>query len=68
VPARLVSVTGVAVPDRLAEVARHRLETTSGAISARQGVWFDEQKDKLDRWAEDKRAGSERISVSTMRI
>ena len=26
-------------------------------ISARQGSWFDEEMDKLDRWAEDKRTG-----------
>jgi len=28
-----------------------------GDISARQGAWFDDEMDKLDRWAEDKRTG-----------
>lgn len=27
------------------------------AISQKQGQWFEEEMDKLDRWAEDKRAG-----------
>jgi hypothetical protein len=26
-------------------------------LGDRQGVWFDAEMEKLDRWAEDKRAG-----------
>jgi len=50
-----------ASPDDLfptvADLAKQRVETLLGDISARQGAWFDEEMDKLDRWAEDKRVG-----------
>jgi hypothetical protein len=37
--------------------AKQRVEALLGDISARQGAWFDDGMDKLDRWAEDKRIG-----------
>ena len=40
----------------LGSVERRAAETLQ-AISEKQGKWFDEEMDKLDRWAEDKRAG-----------
>jgi hypothetical protein len=50
-----------ASPDGLspavADLAKQRVEALLGDISARQGAWFDEEMDKLDRWAEDKRVG-----------
>lgn len=38
-------------------IARERLKALLLDISTRQGEWFDEEMDKLDRWAEDKRTG-----------
>jgi len=51
----------VAAPDDAqrelrAQVAA-RLTALQEAASARQGKWFDEEIAKLDRWAEDRRAG-----------
>jgi superfamily II DNA/RNA helicase len=39
------------------DLAKQRVDALLGDISARQGTWFDEEMDKLDRWAEDKRTG-----------
>jgi superfamily II DNA or RNA helicase len=41
----------------VAKLANQRVEALRGDISARQGAWFDDEMDKLDRWAEDKRTG-----------
>ncbi|MGA8724682.1 MAG: SNF2-related protein [Acidimicrobiales bacterium] len=38
-------------------LAAERLNALLHDISTRQGTWFEEEMDKLDRWAEDKRAG-----------
>ena len=38
-------------------LATERLNALLHDISTRQGSWFEEEMDKLDRWAEDKRAG-----------
>jgi hypothetical protein len=57
VPAQTVSTTHVDVPAELEDLARRRIAALLDDISARQGSWFDEEMDKLDRWAEDKRTG-----------
>jgi hypothetical protein len=45
----------------LPEAVRQNIEKERKAIldemAARQSAWFDEEMDKLDNWAEDKRAG-----------
>lgn len=50
-----------ASPDNLSPavegLAKQRVEALLNDISARQGLWFDDEMDKLDRWAEDKRVG-----------
>jgi hypothetical protein len=38
-------------------IATERLKALLHEVSIRQGTWFDEEMDKLDRWAEDKRTG-----------
>ena len=38
-------------------LATERLNALLLDISTRQGTWFDEEIEKLDRWAEDKRTG-----------
>jgi superfamily II DNA or RNA helicase len=45
------------LPPAVADLAKRRVEALLGDISARQGAWFDDEMDKLDRWAEDKRIG-----------
>jgi superfamily II DNA/RNA helicase len=57
VPAQAVPTEGVEVPPKLDDLARQRVDALLADISARQGTWFDEEMDKLDRWAEDKRTG-----------
>lgn len=44
--------TGTSPAEELVVARRNSL---LHAISTRQGSWFDEEMDKLDRWAEDKR-------------
>jgi hypothetical protein len=41
----------------VAGLAEQHIAALRGDISARQGAWFDDEMDKLDRWAEDKRTG-----------
>ncbi len=48
-------------------IATKRVEALLHDISARQGTWFDEEMDKLDRWAEDKRTGLKADLRSTTR-
>ena len=43
-------------PD-VAVLAKQRVKELREDISTRQGAWFDDEMDKLDRWAEDKRTG-----------
>ncbi|MEN5247286.1 SNF2-related protein [Brucella pseudintermedia] len=46
---------------QLPENVRHMVDTQRQSIlddmAARQSAWFDDEMDKLDNWAEDKRAG-----------
>jgi len=44
-------------PGGVEAIATERLTALLHEISTRQGTWFDEEMDKLDRWAEDKRTG-----------
>lgn len=42
--------------DRLAEMTARKRQTTLDGMTERNGQWFDIEMDKLDRWAEDRRA------------
>ncbi|WP_300008094.1 SNF2-related protein [Pseudonocardia sp.] len=57
-PARIVATGPVPVPAQLDSAASARMQDVLAAISAKQGTWFDEEVDKLDRWAADKQAGA----------
>lgn len=57
VPAHVAREEQLVIPQAVVDLAQARLAMALDAISARQGAWFDEEMDKLDRWAEDKRAG-----------
>jgi hypothetical protein len=49
--------SGPATTSAVDSLAAARRNALLHDISARQGTWFDEEMDKLDRWAEDKRTG-----------
>jgi len=57
VPGAVINRTVVDLPPGLIDLADARRAKTLEAISSRHGTWFDEEMDKLDRWADDKRAG-----------
>lgn len=57
VPATAGTAEPVDLPPPLTHLAETRRAVTLEEISTRHGVWFDEEMDKLDRWADDKRAG-----------
>lgn len=57
VPAHVQPEEPFSVPDVLSDLAGRRLAAVLHEISTRQGTWFEQEMDKLDRWAEDKRAG-----------
>lgn len=56
VPATMRDTAPIEVPPSLTDLAQTRRAATLEAISTRHGTWFDEEMDKLDRWADDKRA------------
>jgi superfamily II DNA or RNA helicase len=43
--------------DAVAMRVKHEASEILRDVGQRQGVWFDAEMEKLDRWAEDKRAG-----------
>lgn len=57
VPATVGAASPGDLSSAVADLAKQRVQTLLSGISARQGAWFDEEIDKLDRWAEDKRTG-----------
>ncbi|MFZ6003073.1 MAG: SNF2-related protein [Actinomycetota bacterium] len=57
VPASTCATSSVELTGTVVEMAERRLAAVLEEISTRQGTWFEEEMDKLDRWAEDKRAG-----------
>lgn len=57
VPATIRPAANSDLNPSVANLAERRVGVLLGDISARQGAWFDEEMDKLDRWAEDKRTG-----------
>ena len=56
VPASTLPAESPAAFEPTQALATERLNALLHDISTRQGTWFEEEMDKLDRWAEDKRA------------
>jgi superfamily II DNA/RNA helicase len=56
IPASTAPTTPSDLSPAVVDLAKRRVDELLGHISARQGAWFDDEMDKLDRWAEDKRA------------
>jgi len=57
VPATPSTATTAIASGQVEAIATEQLNALLHEISTRQGTWFDEEMDKLDRWAEDKRTG-----------
>lgn len=56
-PARKDGSADAIVPEALAANVEKERKTILDDMAARQAAWFDDEMDKLDNWAEDKRAG-----------
>jgi ERCC4-related helicase len=56
-PAENVGAAMLTIPTSLDETIKSERQSILEALAARQSVWFDQEMDKLDSWAEDKRAG-----------
>ena len=56
-PATRQARADLALPDALASAVDAGRQTLLDDMAARQAQWFDDEMEKLDNWAEDKRAG-----------
>ncbi len=56
-PAENIGTADLAIPSTLADTVELERQSILEALAARQSAWFDQEMDKLDCWAEDKRAG-----------
>ena len=57
IPASVSKVEPLNVPDRLKKDVNKQKKAILEDIAQRQAVWFDEEIDKLNFWAEDRRKG-----------
>lgn len=56
-PVENLGAASLTIPTSLDETIKSERQSILEALAARQSVWFDQEMDKLDSWAEDKRAG-----------
>jgi ERCC4-related helicase len=56
-PARKNGSADLQLSENLKQVVDAERKAILDDMAARQSVWFDEEMDKLDNWAEDRRAG-----------
>lgn len=56
-PATKGGVADLQPPSTVTEIIESERRTILDDMAARQAAWFDDEMDKLDNWAEDKRAG-----------
>ena len=56
-PALNLGAAELTMPSTVAEAVQAERQSILEAVAARQSAWFDQEMDKLDCWAEDKRAG-----------
>jgi len=47
----------ISVPQSISHAVQAERQSILEAMAARQAEWFDQEMDKLDNWAEDRRAG-----------
>jgi superfamily II DNA/RNA helicase len=56
-PARKNGAAELSLPEGVTQTVENQRKAILDEMAARQSAWFDEEMDKLDNWAEDKRAG-----------
>jgi hypothetical protein len=56
-PVRTKGGVELTLPDSVKQTVEKERKSILDDMAARQAAWFDEEMDKLDNWAEDKRAG-----------
>ena len=56
-PARKNGAADLSLPDSIQSTVEKERKAILDEMAARQSAWFDEEMEKLDNWAEDKRAG-----------
>jgi ERCC4-related helicase len=56
-PARINGAAELTLPDAVKQTVEKERKSILDDMAARQSAWFDEEMEKLDNWAEDKRAG-----------
>lgn len=56
-PARKNGAADLSLPDSIRSTVEKERKAILDEMAARQSAWFDEEMEKLDNWAEDKRAG-----------
>ena len=56
-PARANGAADLTLPDSVKQTVEKERKTILDELAARQSAWFDDEMDKLDSWAEDRRAG-----------
>jgi len=56
-PARIDGTAELTLPDPVRQVVESERKAILDDMAARQSAWFDDEMEKLDNWAEDKRAG-----------
>jgi hypothetical protein len=56
-PAHKNSAAELAPPEAVRETVETQRKIILDELAERQSAWFDEEMEKLDNWAEDKRAG-----------
>jgi hypothetical protein len=56
-PARTNGAAKLRLPDAIRQTVQKERKGILDQMAARQSVWFDDEMEKLDNWAEDKRAG-----------
>jgi superfamily II DNA/RNA helicase len=56
-PARKNGSPELSAPVEIKQAVEQERKVILDAMAARQSTWFDEEMDKLDNWAEDRRAG-----------
>lgn len=56
-PARANGAAELTLPDAVKQAVDKERKSILDDMAARESAWFDEEMEKLDNWAEDKRAG-----------
>ena len=56
-PARKNGAAKLRLPEDVSQTVQRQRKAILDDMAARQSAWFDEEMDKLDNWADDRRAG-----------